>query len=90
MSIGASSIFSAVAALVGVLGLIWAAGRVARLGGMARRPTTGGAISVEDVLAIDARRRIHLIRCEERRVLVLTGGPQDVVVGWLDPRAPSA
>ena len=41
MVIGTTSILTAVAALVAVLGLIWLAGRVARFGGMARRPADG-------------------------------------------------
>jgi flagellar protein FliO/FliZ len=41
---------------------------------------------VQDVLALDARRRLHLITCDGRRVLLLTGGAQDLVVGWLEPR----
>ena len=85
MVIGSSSILSAIAALLAVLILIWLAGRMARVGGLARRPASGGSLAVQDVLVLDARRRLHLIRCEERRVLVLTGGAQDVVVGWLEP-----
>jgi flagellar protein FliO/FliZ len=84
MVIGSSSILSAIAALVAVLGLIWLAGRMARFGGFARRPASGSLV-VQDVLALDTRRRLHLIRCEERHVLLLTGGAQDVVVGWLEP-----
>ena len=89
MVIGATSILTAVAALLAVLALIWLAGRMARFGGMARRPAGGGALAVQDVLALDARRRLHLIRCDERRVLLLTGGAQDVVVGWLDHEEPT-
>ena len=88
MVIGASSILSAIAALLAVVGLIWLAGRVARFGGLARRPAREGALLVQDVLVLDARRRLHLIKCDERRVLLLTGGAQDVVVGWLEPREP--
>ena len=88
MVIGTSSILTAAAALIAVLALIWLAGRVARFGGMARRPASGGSLVVQDVLVLDARRRLHLIACEERRVLLLTGGAQDVVVGWLDREAP--
>jgi len=84
MVIGPNSILTAVAALIAVLALIWLAGRMARLGGMARRPASGGSLAVVDVLALDARRRLHLIRCDERCVLLLTGGGQDVVVGWID------
>ena len=88
MVIGASPILSAVAALLAVVGLIWLAGRMARFGGLARRPASGGTLLVQDVLVLDARRRLHLIKCDERRVLLLTGGAQDVVVGWLGPQEP--
>ena len=73
-----------------MLALIWLAGRVARFGGMARRPAAGGLLAVQDVLALDARRRLHLITCDERRVLLLTGGAQDIVVGWLEPAGADA
>ena len=89
MVIGSTSILSAIAALVAVLALIWLAGRMARFGGMARRPASGGLLAVQDVLALDARRRLHLIRCDKRRVLLLTGGAQDIVVGWLEPEEPT-
>ena len=89
MVIGSSSLLTAIAALIAVLGLIWLAGRMARFGGMARRPAAGGALAVRDVLALDARRRLHLIRCGERRMLLLTGGTQDIVVGWLEPGKPA-
>jgi flagellar protein FliO/FliZ len=88
-TIGITSVLTVVVALVAVLGLIWLAGRAARFGGMARRPATGGLLSVQDVLALDAQRRLHLIKCDERRVLLLTGGAHDVVVGWLDREPPS-
>jgi flagellar protein FliO/FliZ len=89
MVIGYNSILTAAAALIAVLGLIWLAGRMARFGGMARRPAGGGLLAVQDVLALDARRSLHLITCDRRRVLLLTGGAQDVVVGWLDPEKPT-
>jgi flagellar protein FliO/FliZ len=82
---------SAGAALAAVLGLIWLLTRAARLTGFARGGQPGGRIlSVEAVAALDTRRRLHLVRCGERRVLLLTGGQQDVVVGWIgaDEAAP--
>jgi flagellar biogenesis protein FliO len=88
MVIGISSMLTAAAALVAVLALIWLAGWAARVGGVARRPASGGALTVQDVLALDARRRLHLIKCGDRRVLLLTGGAQDVVVGWFDGEEP--
>jgi flagellar protein FliO/FliZ len=86
MFIGTASILSAIAALLAVVGLVWLAGRLARFGGLARRPVRGGLLHVQDVLVLDARRRLHLIRCDDRRLLLLTGGSQDVVVGWIGRR----
>ena len=87
---GVSSLVTAAAALAAVMALIWLASRAARFGGFARRPPNGGVLAVQDVLMLDSRRQLHLVRCGERRVLLLTGGAQDVVVRWLDPtdRAP--
>jgi flagellar protein FliO/FliZ len=89
MITSATSVLTAIAALIAVVALIWLVGRMARFGGMARRPASGGALAVQDVLALDARRRLHLVKCGDRRVLLLTGGAQDVVVGWLDHEAPT-
>ena len=88
MVIGSTTILSAVAALLAVLALIWLAGRMARFGGMARRPARGGLLVVQDVLVLDARHRLYLVGCDKRRVLLLTGGAQDIVVGWLEPGEP--
>ncbi len=81
---GASSFLSIAAAFAAVLALIWLASRAARFGGFARRPASGGYLAVQDVLALDTRRQLHLVKCGDRRVLLLTGGAQDVVVGWLN------
>ena len=51
--------------------------------------TTGAArtLAIEQSLALDPRRRLLLIRCEGRQLLLLTGGPQDLLIGWMEPRA---
>jgi flagellar protein FliO/FliZ len=90
MVINPLSILTAAAALIAVLGLIWLAGRAARFGGMAQRPATGRLLAIEDVIALDTRHRLYVVRYEERRVLLLTGGAHDVVVGWLDRKEPPA
>ena len=74
---------TAVIALGAVLGLVWLASRAARLGGLAPRKAGGHSLTVRDAIALDQRRRLHLVSCEGHDVLLLTGGEQDVVVGWL-------
>jgi flagellar protein FliO/FliZ len=84
----------AVVALAAVVGLILLArhavpllpglARMAARGG-GRGPAPRGGLALEQALALDARRRLLLVRCGTRRVVLLTGGPQDVVVGWMDP-----
>lgn len=84
---GAAGLLTALLALLGVLALILLARRaVLSLPGLAGRlPRAGGPLGIEQALALDSRRRLLLIRCGPRRLLLLTGGSQDLVVGWLDP-----
>jgi flagellar protein FliO/FliZ len=89
MVISPVSILTALGALLAVVALIWLAGRLARFSGMAQRSANGRLLTVQDVIALDTRRRLHLVECEGSRVLLLTGGSRDVVVGWLDRRGPS-
>jgi len=76
------SLLLAGGALAAVLGMIWLAQRSARLGGVGKF-RAGARLGVQESFALDPRRRLHLIRCDDRFVLLLTGGAQDVVVGWL-------
>lgn len=70
----------ALAALGAVL-LLWLLARGARLTGLAA--PSGKRLGVQEVLALDTRRRLVLLRVDGREVLLLTGGPQDSVLGWL-------
>ena len=59
------------------------------------RPGAGVAIAprrlaVEETCAVDARRRLLLVRCEGQRVLILTGGPADLVVAVMPPETRDA
>lgn len=77
-----ASILIALGSLVVVLGLIVLSGRLLRATSLgAHRP--GGRLARIETLALDPRRRLHLIACEGRSLLLLTGGEQDVVIGWL-------
>lgn len=88
----ASSYLQFVAALVFVLALIGLAALLARrigLGGTAR--ATGGRrrLAVVEVLPLDGRRRLVLLRCDDREHLVILGpGGETVVDGpWPDGEA---
>ena len=54
---------------------------MARHAGLA--PQAGKRLRVEESVALDTRRRLILVRCDERALLLLTGGTQDQIVGWL-------
>lgn len=71
----------ALAALSAVVLLLWLLARGARLTGLAA--PAGKRLGVQEVLALDTRRRLVLLRVDGREVLLLTGGPQDSVLGWL-------
>jgi flagellar protein FliO/FliZ len=81
-----SSVVMALAALAVVLGLVWLAQFALRQGaaaGLRARLAGGGRLALVQSLALDQRRRVHLLACDGRCVVLLTGGTQDVVVGWL-------
>jgi len=81
MTLDPTTWITAAAALAGVVALILLAGRLARRAGLA--PQGSGRLRVEETVALDARRRLVLVRCDGRALLLLTGGAQDQVVGWL-------
>ncbi len=80
------TMLSAVAALAAVLLAVLLAGRGARMLRLAR-PGGTGRLRVLETLALDPRRRLHLVACDGRTVVLLTG-TQDAVVGWLPEAAP--
>lgn len=84
-----ASALGALALVVGLLlGSQWVARRfklAQRLGG--NSISSQGRLAVIQCLALDPRRRLLLVRCDGRDLLLLTGGPQDVPLGWLDQRA---
>lgn len=86
-----TSMLTAIAALGVVLALVLGAGRLARLGGLGPRGrTAAGArvLAIEETMTLDARRTLRVVRCADRRVVLLTGGSRDLVVGWLPEDGP--
>lgn len=87
MGLSLSALSEMAAALAAVIGLIWIGSRLVQFLGVAARVRSGGeALQVEETLALDARRRLYLVRCIDHRLILLTGGEQDQIVGWM-PRA---
>ena len=82
------SLLTIPAALIAVLALILLAARVVRAGGFAPRAGASRRITVLETTALDPRRRLHLVRCEGRSLLLLTGGAQDALLGWLPEPPP--
>jgi flagellar protein FliO/FliZ len=82
-------LLTSAAALAGIVGVILLIGRALRHTSLGKPRSSTGLLIVQDTIALDARRHLHLIQHGDRSVLLLTGGETDVVVGWLDrPRPP--
>lgn len=80
-----ASLLTAFAALVFVVGLIWLAGWALRFARSATGAPIGKRLAVTDSLALGPRRRLLLVRCDGKDLLLLTGGAQDLMLGWLPP-----
>ena len=80
------TVITAIAALAAVLGVIMLAGRGARLMRLAQ-PETSRRMALKQSLALDRTRRLLLVSCDGRDLLLLTGGNAEQVVAWLPPAA---
>ena len=85
--IGWNGLLTATLALAGVLAVLVLSLRGLRAAGIAR--AEGRRLALEEAVALDGRRRLLMVRCDGRSLLLLTGGAQDAVIGWLptEPRA---
>ena len=82
----AQSILLVVGVLIGVIALIGASARLFQFSAWRARPGSARTLILRESIALDPRRRVHLVQCGQRQVVLLTGGGQDVVVGWVaDP-----
>lgn len=77
----------AVLALIGVLA--WAARRYGLAGAVPTRGRARRRLGIVEVLPVDARRRLVLVRRDGVEHLILTGATQDVVVERGIPAAPA-
>lgn len=86
---GFGSFLTAAVALAGILGVIVLLGRALRHTSFARPMRAARTLTVTETLTLDSRRRLHLIQHGGKSVLLLTGGENDVVVGWIDRDPPA-
>jgi flagellar protein FliO/FliZ len=77
------TILPAIGVLVGIIGLIAAVAKLAHFTGWHAPSQPGRTLVLRESIALDPRRRVHLVQCGDRQVVLLTGGGQDVVVGWV-------
>lgn len=72
-----------VGALAGVLALVGGAAKLFQMGSWRTQPRSGRTLVLREFVALDPRRRVHLLQCGTRHVMLLTGGGQDLVIGWI-------
>jgi flagellar protein FliO/FliZ len=77
------SLLQAAGALLAVLGLVWLLARGARQAGMAAPANAQSRLGLEARLPLDAKRRLLLLRVDEREVLLLVGPQGETLLGWL-------
>jgi flagellar protein FliO/FliZ len=73
----------ALAALAAVVLLAAAVLRALRAATGAGKPGGQRRLALQEVLPLDPKRRLLLVRCDGRDLLLLTGGAGDVSLGWL-------
>jgi flagellar protein FliO/FliZ len=79
-------IFLVIGVLTGVIALVLVATRLIPAGLWRAQLRPGRTLVLRESIALDPHRRVHLVRCGNRQVVLLTGGGQDLVIGWIqDP-----
>ena len=86
MPLSISTLSTTLAALALVVGLVLLGARGIRSGRLSRLglpvPPTQRLV-LHDSLTLDRARRLVVIGCDGRDLVLLTGGGSDMVVGWL-------
>lgn len=75
--------FRVIFGLVAVIGLIGVAAVIARKAGVVTLPTNVGRkrrLAVSESLPLDARRRMLIVRCDDREHLIILGPQSETIV----------
>jgi flagellar protein FliO/FliZ len=90
----AHTLLLVIGVLIGVIAVIGVVAKLVQFSGWPSawpigwrpQPRSGRTLILRESIALDPRRRIHLVQCGQRQVVLLTGGGQDLVIGWMqDP-----
>lgn len=76
--------FRVIFGLVAVIALIGVAAVIARKMGLGTTPSFGGRkrrLAITESLPLDARRRLLIVRCDDREHLIILGAQSETVVG---------
>ena len=83
VGLAVQSILTGVSSLAAIVAFIVLITRFLRHRLMAAAGHPNRSLKLCETLAIDPKRRVHLLECEGNRVLLLTGGGQDQILGWV-------
>ncbi len=75
--------FRVIFGLVAVIGLIGIAALIARKAGVVSLPTSVGRkrrLAISETLPLDARRRLLIVRCDDREHLIILGAQSETIV----------
>ncbi len=75
--------FRVIFGLVAVIGLIGVAALIARKAGVVSMPAVAGRkrrLAIAETLPLDARRRLMIVRCDDREHLIILGAQSETIV----------
>jgi flagellar protein FliO/FliZ len=85
-----ATLMAVLLAILAVPGVLWRMLRGMRPAVLALRlRPTRRLLSIQEMLPLDGKRRLVMVRCGERNLLLLIGGAQDRVVAWLEDSTPA-
>lgn len=86
MGLNLASVVTSMATLAATIAAIFLIARLIRPRLALAVNPSGRALKICETLALDPKRRVHLLECEGSRVLILVGGSQDQVLGWVQQK----
>lgn len=86
VGLNVQSVLVAACSLASIIAILLLGTRLVRLRLMSPRIQSTKALRLCETLPLDPKRRIHLLECDGNKLLVMTGGGSDQVIGWVQPK----